>query len=101
MLYDTQELVYTLIAARRIPPTQNNNEEHIYNLANGNRHIPNEKLMTIDVLNINLSSVEAEISHSYCDGNGYHGQVTNVPYLLDLHGNRLPGAGRAFARGSR
>ena len=26
----------------------------------------------------------AEISNSYCDGNGRHGYVTNIPRLLDL-----------------
>ena len=47
--------------------------------------------------NINLSLVEAEISNSYRDGNNRHGRVDSMPYLLDLYGNRLSGAGRASA----
>ena len=82
-------------------PRKNNNEEHLYILTNDNRHIPNEKLMTIDMLNINSSLVEAEISNSYCDRNGRHGCIANVPHLLDLYRNRLPGAGKASAPGNR
>ena len=92
-------VVYILIPTRTIPPTQNNNKEHMCTLTNGNRYIPNEKLMTIDVLRINLSSAETKISNSCCVGNGRHGHVANVPHLLDLYGNRPPDAGRASAPG--
>ena len=59
--------------------------------------------MATDVLNINLinlSLVEAEISNSYCDGNGRHGRVANLPHLLDLYDNRLPAPRRPPAPGS-
>ena len=59
-------------------------------LDSGHSCVPLEKLMAIDVLNINCSLLEAEISSSYCDGNGHYGHVANIPHLLDLHGNRLP-----------
>ena len=81
--------VYILIPTHRILHPQNNNEEHIYTLTDDNRHIPNEKRMTIDVLNLDIksSSVVAKISNSYYDGNDRHGHVANVPHLLDLNGN--------------
>ena len=40
--------------------------------------------MGIDVLNINLCLVEAEISNSYCDRNGHHGHVATTLYHLCL-----------------
>ena len=73
----TKELVNILIPTRRSPHTQNN-KEHNYTPANDNRHIPYEKRMTIDVLNIISSSLEADISNSSCDGNGCHGCVANA-----------------------
>ena len=62
------------------------------------------KLMAIDVLDINWSLLEAEISNSRCDGNGCHGHghIANIPHLLDLHGNwfHAPGRPPAPAPGS-
>ena len=49
------------------------------------------------MLDSNWSLVEAKFSNSYCGGNNRHGCVVNIPHLLDLYGNRLPGAGKASA----
>ena len=57
--------------------------------------------MTIDMLNIKWSLLEADISNSYCDGNVRNGCVANVPHLLDLYNNWLPGAAKTSAPGSR
>ena len=57
--------------------------------------------MTIDMLNIKWSLLEADISNSYCNGNVRHGCVANVPHLLDMYDNRLPGAAKASAPESR
>ena len=55
--------------------------------------------MSIDMLNINYSLLLAEISSSYSDGNGRHGNVANIPHLLDLYSNRVPAPGRPPAPG--
>ena len=41
------------------------------------------------------------ISNSYCERNGRHGHVANVPHLLDLYGNRVPAPERPPAPGSQ
>ena len=38
--------------------------------------------MAIDMLNINYSLLVAEISNSYCDGNGRHGHVAITPHAV-------------------
>ena len=78
-----------MILTRTIPQTQNNNEERVYIFGNGSRCIPLEKLMAIDMLNINWSLLEAEISSSCCDGNGRHGHVANIPHFLDLYNTAI------------
>ena len=40
-----------------------------------------KKLMTINVLNINLSSVEAKIYKSYCDGNSRQGVMLPMYHI--------------------
>ena len=67
-----------------ISPHKNNNEEHLTPLPVATA---NKKLLAIDMLNISWSLVEAEISNSYCGGNGRHGCVAGVPHLFDLYGN--------------
>ena len=59
-----------------------------------------KNLMAVDMLNINWTSEEVEISNSYCDENARHGHVVCVPHLLDLYDNRLPCARRASTPGS-
>ena len=99
-IFCTKESVHNLIPTRTIQQTKNN-EEHICTLGSGIIYIPNQKLMAIDMLNINSSLLEAEKSSSYCDGNGRHGRVADMPHLLNLHGNRLPNLRRPSAQGSR
>ena len=53
-----------IIPTRRNPHIQNNNEEQIYILDSGHSCVPLEKLMAIDMLNINCSLVVAEISRA-------------------------------------
>ena len=50
-------------------------------LDSGHSCIPLEKLMSIDMLNINYSLVVAEIFDSYCDGNDRHGHVATVYHI--------------------
>ena len=84
----SQELVYILISIRRILYTQNNNVKFI--LANGNRHIPCEKLITIDSLNISLSAREVKNSNLFFLRRKWppqsHCQCTT---LFDLYGTGL------------
>ena len=47
-------------------------------LDSGHSCVSLEKLMSIDVLNINLTLLVAEISNSYCDGNGRHGHIATM-----------------------
>ena len=65
---------------RTNPHTQNNNEEHTYFLDSGHSYVLLEKLMSIDMLNINYSLLEAEISNSYCEGNSRHGYVATITF---------------------
>ena len=53
----------------------------------GHNCVPLEKLMSINVLNINLSLVRVEISNSYCNGNAHHGRIASAPHVLGLYGN--------------
>ena len=48
-----KELVQILIPTRRNPHIQNDNEKHIYPLDSGHSCVPLEKLVAIDMLNIN------------------------------------------------
>ena len=70
-------------------------------LDHGHSCVHLEKLTAIDMVKINYSLVVAEISNSYCNRNGSHGHVANIPYLLDLYGNRVPAPGRPPAPGSQ
>ena len=83
------------------PHIQDNNEEHIYTLDSGHSCLSLETLMSIDILNINYSLLVTEISNSYGEENGHHGHVANIPHLLDLYGNRVPGPGRPLDPGSQ
>ena len=62
------------------------------------KYNPNEKLMSIDVLNINLSLVETKQAKSYCSGNGRRGCVVmNHIYLIYTTIGLPRGAGRPSA----
>ena len=63
----------------------------------GHSGVPLEKIMTTDMLNINLMLVVVGISNSYCDGNGRHGHVANIRHLLYMCSNRVPSPGRSPA----
>ena len=71
----------------------------MYTFDSGHSCVPLEKLISIDMLNINYNLVLAEISNSCGDGNGLHGHVANIPHLLDLYSNRVPAPGRPPAPG--
>ena len=74
--FHTYGLVLNLICIHRIPQTKNN-RKHIYTFSNDNRYILSEKLISIDVLNINWSLLEAKKSNpsSYFSENGRHCHV--------------------------